>query len=64
MGSDPGQVHPPCAVLNEEKHVQAAQEHGVDVEEVDSEDRRHLTGQERPPGFARLVWARGRCPRP
>jgi hypothetical protein len=30
---DPGQVHPPGAVLDEEQHVQTAQEHGIDVEE-------------------------------
>jgi hypothetical protein len=63
MAGDPGQVHPPCAVLNEEKHVQAAQEHGVDVE-ADSEDRRGLTGQERPPGLPGSSGVRGRCLRP
>ena len=47
----PGQVHTAGAVLDEEQDVQAPQKHGVDMEEVDSEDRRGLTGQERPPGL-------------
>jgi hypothetical protein len=51
MGGNPGQVHAAGAVLNEEKHVQARQEHRIHVEEVDGEDRRGLTGQERPPGL-------------
>ena len=34
MGGDSGQVHAPGAMLNEEQHVQAAQEHRVDVEEA------------------------------
>ena len=49
MCSDPGQVHPPRPVLDEEQHVQAAQEHGIDVEEVRRQDR--LGIQERPPGL-------------
>jgi len=51
MGGDPGQVHAPGPVLDEEQHVQTAQEHGIDVEEVRGEDRRGLPGQERPPGL-------------
>jgi hypothetical protein len=50
-GGDPGQVHAPGAVLDEEQHLQAAQEHCVDVEEVRGEDRLGLPGQERPPGL-------------
>jgi hypothetical protein len=51
MGGDSGQVHAPGAMLNEEQHVQAAQEHRVDVEEVRGEDRLRLGLQERPPGL-------------
>ena len=51
MGGDPGQVHAPGAMLAEEQHVQAAQEHGIDVEEVRGEDRRG-----RPARNARQVW--------
>ena len=50
VGGDAGQVHAPGAVLDEQ-HVQAAQQHGIDVEEVRGEDRRGLPGQERPPGL-------------
>ena len=51
VSGDPGQVHTAGAVLDEEQDLQAPQKHGVDMEEVDSEDRRGLTGQERPPGL-------------
>ena len=44
MSGDPGQVHAPGAVLDEEQHVQAAQEHRVDVEEIRREDRLRLPG--------------------
>ena len=40
-------------MLDEEQDVQAAQEHGVDVEEVGREDRLRLSVQERPPGLPR-----------
>ncbi len=39
---DPGQVHAPRAVLDEEQHVQAPQKQGIDVEEVHGQDRRGL----------------------
>ena len=39
MGGDPGQVHAATLVLNHDEDVEAAQEHGVDVGEVDCEDR-------------------------
>jgi hypothetical protein len=39
-------------VLDEEQHMQAAQEHGVDVEEIGSEDGRGLGGQERSSGLS------------
>ena len=51
MGGDPGQVHAPCAVLDEEQHVQTAEKRGIDMEEVDGEDRLGLGLQERPPGL-------------
>jgi len=41
----------PGAVLDEEQHVQAAQEHGTGVEEVRGQDGLSLAGQERPPGL-------------
>jgi hypothetical protein len=53
-GGEPGQVHPASAVLDEEQHVQAAQEHGVHVEEVHRQDRLGLGFQERPSGLAEL----------
>jgi Helix-turn-helix of DDE superfamily endonuclease len=37
VGGDPGQVHAPGAVLDEEQDVQAPQEHGIDVEEIRGE---------------------------
>jgi hypothetical protein len=51
MRGDPGQVHPAGAVLDEEQHIQAAQEHGVDMEEVRGQNRLRLGVQERPPGL-------------
>jgi hypothetical protein len=51
MSGDPGQVHAASAVLNEEQHVPAAQEHGIDVEEVRGHDRLRLGFQEGPSGL-------------
>jgi len=42
QGGDACQVHAPGAVLDEEQHIQAALEYGVDVEEVRGEDRLRL----------------------
>ena len=39
MGGDPAQVYAAAAVLDHYEHVEAAQEDGVDVGEVDREDR-------------------------
>ena len=50
MRGDPGQVHAEGAV-DEERYVQAAQEHRVNVEEVRRKDRLGLGIQERPPGL-------------
>jgi hypothetical protein len=63
VSSDARQVHAPGAMLDEEQHVQAAQEHGVDVEEVRGEDRRGLGGQERLPGLSGPSGCGGRCRR-
>src|SRR3954465_2000815 len=41
---DPGQVHAATLVLNHDEDVEAAQEHGVDVGEVDRENRVGLGG--------------------
>jgi len=49
-GSNPGEVHAATVVLDDEEDVEAPQEHGVDVGEVDGEDRVGLRGQELAPG--------------
>ena len=49
MGGDPAQVHAAVAVLDHHEHVEAAQEDGVVVGEVDGEDRVGLRGQELAP---------------
>jgi hypothetical protein len=48
---DPGQVHAAGAVPDENSHIQAAPQHGIDVEEIGGEDRLRLGIQERPPGL-------------
>ena len=50
MGGDPGEVYAAAAVLDHDQDVEAAQEDGVDVGEVDREDRLGLRGQELAPG--------------
>ena len=50
MGGDPGEVHAAAVVFDHHEDVEAAQEHGVDVGEVDREDRMGLGGQELSPG--------------
>jgi len=49
-GGDPGEVHAAAAVLDHYQDVEAAQEDGVDVGEVDGEDRVGLRRQKLPPG--------------
>ena len=49
VGGDPGDVRA-AAVLDHDKKVEAAQEHTVDVGEVDSKDHLGLRGQELSPG--------------
>ena len=50
MGGDPGEVHAAAVVLDDDEDVEAAQEHGVDVGEVDREVRLGLGGEELAPG--------------
>jgi len=50
VGGDPGEVHAAAAVFDDEEDVEAAQEDGVDVGEVDGEDGVGLGGQELSPG--------------
>src|SRR4051812_2331036 len=50
VGSDPGEVHTATVVLYHDENVEAAQEHGVYVSEVDGEDAVGLRGQELAPG--------------
>ena len=47
----PRRAHAPSPVLNEEQHVQAAEQHGINVEEISCKDRLGLGFQERPPGL-------------
>ena len=47
---DPGEVHAATLVLDHDQNVEAAQEDGVDVGEVDREDRVSLGGEELSPG--------------
>jgi hypothetical protein len=46
MGGDPGDVHAAGGVLDDDQDVDPAEEDGVDVGEVDGEDRVGLGGQE------------------
>jgi hypothetical protein len=50
MSGDPGEMHAAAAVLDHDQDVEAAQEDGVDVGEVDREDRVGLRAQELAPG--------------
>ena len=51
MCGDSGQVHAAGAVLDEEQHVQAPQEYGIDVEEARRQDRLRPGFKECPPGL-------------
>ena len=46
VGGDPGDVHLAVAVVDHHENVEAAQEDGVDVGEVDREDRVGLRSEE------------------
>jgi hypothetical protein len=49
-GDHPGEVHPAGAVLDHDDEIEQAEEDGVDVGEVDREDRVGLRGEELSPG--------------
>ena len=51
MSGDAGDVHAAAAVLDHHQDVEATQEDGVDVGEVDGEDRLGLGGEELLPGW-------------
>jgi hypothetical protein len=51
VGGGPGDVHVAAAVLDHHKNIEAAQEDGIDVGEVDRKDRVGLHGQELSPGW-------------
>jgi hypothetical protein len=55
VSGDPDDVHVATGVLDHHQDVEAAQEDGVDVGEVDREDRVRLCGEELPPGRSRLL---------
>jgi len=46
VGGDAGQVHTATLMLDDEQYVESAQEHGIDVEEIDCGDRLGLGRQE------------------
>jgi hypothetical protein len=52
MGGDPGDVRAAGAVLDHYQEVEPAEEDGVDVGEVDGEDRVRLGGEELSPRWA------------
>jgi hypothetical protein len=52
MGGDPSEVHAAAAVLDHHEHIEGAQEDGIDVGEVDREDRLGLRRQKLSPGRA------------
>jgi hypothetical protein len=58
VGGDPGDVHAAAAVLDNHEDVEAAQEDGVDVGEIDRQDRVGLRGQELSPGRPGSSWSR------
>ena len=62
VGGDPGEVHAAAIVLDHDEDVEAAQEDGVDVGEVDREDGVGLRCQELSPGRIGPSW-RGIEPR-
>ncbi len=51
-GGDPAEVQPPGAMFDEYQDIDALQQHGVHVQEVDREDPGGLGVQELPPGRA------------
>ena len=59
-GGDPGEVHATATVLDHHEYVQAAEQDGVDVGEVDRKDRMGLRGEELSPGRADRLGAGSR----
>jgi hypothetical protein len=64
VSRDPDQLYLPGAVLDEEQHMQAAQEDRVDMEEVCRQDGLRVGIQERPARSAGTAGVPGRCLRP
>jgi hypothetical protein len=64
VGGDPGDVHAAGVVLDDDQHVEAAEEDGVDRGEVDGEDAVGLRGQELLPGRPGAAGAMGRRRQP
>ncbi len=62
MCGDTPQLHPAGVMLDEHQHVQALEQHGVDVQEVHGEDPGSLGVQELPPRRGLSGAAPGRCP--
>jgi len=58
MGGDPGEVYAATAVLDHQQDVQAAEEDGVDVGEVDGKDRVGVRVEELRPGWTGSSWRR------
>jgi hypothetical protein len=56
VAGDAQDVHPAGLDLHHEEHVQAPEEHGVNVQEVACQDPGCLGGQELPPGRRRPAW--------
>ncbi len=55
-------MHPSGGVLDTEEHIDPFQEHGIDVQKVDSENAVSLGGEELPParsGPSRCGWQTG-----
>jgi hypothetical protein len=63
LRGDPGDVHAAAVVLDHDEQVEPAQEDGIDVGEVDREDRVGLRGAEPPPRSVPTAAGPGRCPR-
>ena len=63
MGGDAEDVYAAGAVLDDEERVEPVQGDGVEVEQVDGEDRVGLRLQELRPRSVRPAGARGRCRR-
>jgi hypothetical protein len=47
----PGQIDLSCGELDEDEHVEPAQEHGLDGEEIAGDHAAGLRSQEGPPGL-------------